>query len=95
MKADSLRSTFIYVPFDVQAWRKGDNRPDEQELVSGSIKQKQYLNAIIDKLPCLPQVFQDEEEAGDAEVQTTDLQRFIDKVKNVTQLTDLTPAILN
>jgi len=44
-----IKNTYAHVPFNVNAWRKGNSRPEEQGLVLGSVKEKGELKAIVDK----------------------------------------------
>lgn len=44
-----IKNTYAHVLFNVNAWRKGNSRPEEQGLVLGSVKEKGDLKAIVDK----------------------------------------------
>lgn len=43
-----IKRTFAHVPFQVNAWRKGKNRPAEQGLVLGSTGRRNKLKALVD-----------------------------------------------
>ena len=43
-----IRETFAHVPFQVEAWRSGKNRPQVQGLVLGSTVRKKQVIALVD-----------------------------------------------
>ena len=43
-----IQQTYSHVPFNVKAWRKGDNRPEAQGLVLGCTGKKNEVTAIVD-----------------------------------------------
>lgn len=43
-----IRDTFTHVPFQVEAWRSGKNRPKVQGLVLGSTMRKKQIIALVD-----------------------------------------------
>lgn len=43
-----IKKTYTHVPYHVNAWRKGNSRPEAQGLVLGSVKEKGELKAIVD-----------------------------------------------
>ena len=43
-----IQKTFAHVPFNVKAWRKGQNRPSQQGLVLGSTGKKNAVTALVD-----------------------------------------------
>lgn len=43
-----IQETYAHVPFDVQGWRSGKNRPEVQGLVLGSTKKKGTITALVD-----------------------------------------------
>ena len=43
-----IRGTFAHVPFQVEAWRSGRNRPQVQGLVLGSTMRKKQIIALVD-----------------------------------------------
>ena len=43
-----IRDTFTHVPFQVEAWRNGKNRPKVQGLVLGSAVRKKQVIALVD-----------------------------------------------
>ena len=43
-----IKRTFAHVPFQVNAWRKGKNRPAEQGLVLGCTGRRNKLKALVD-----------------------------------------------
>lgn len=45
---NEIRETFAHIPFTVQEWRNGKNRPKQQGLVLGSVKKKKQLTALVD-----------------------------------------------
>ena len=44
-----IRKTYALVPFQVSDWRMGENLPDAQGLVLGSISGKHGITALVDK----------------------------------------------
>jgi len=45
---EEIKKTFHHVRFQVEKWRKGEERPTEQGLVLGSIKKKGKITALVD-----------------------------------------------
>jgi len=45
---EEIKKTFHHVRFQVEKWRKGEERPTEQGLVLGSIKKKGQITALVD-----------------------------------------------
>ena len=43
-----VQETFAHVPFQVKAWRSGQNRPKVQGLVLGSTMKKKQVIALVD-----------------------------------------------
>ena len=43
-----IQQIYSHVPFNVKAWRKGDNRPEAQGLVLGCTGKKNEVTAIVD-----------------------------------------------
>ena len=43
-----IQQTYSHVPFNVKAWRKGDNRPEAQGLVLGCTGKKNEVTAVVD-----------------------------------------------
>ena len=43
-----IKETFVRVPFDVNGWRQGRNRPKEQGLILGSTGGKNHVTALVD-----------------------------------------------
>ena len=43
-----IRDTYAHVPFDVNGWRQGRNRPKEQGLILGSTGGKNHVTALVD-----------------------------------------------
>lgn len=43
-----IQQVYSHVPFNVKAWRKGDNRPEAQGLVLGCTGKKNEVTAIVD-----------------------------------------------
>ena len=43
-----IQQIYTHVPFNVKAWRKGDNRPEAQGLVLGCTGKKNEVTAIVD-----------------------------------------------
>ena len=43
-----IQETYAHVPFDVEGWRSGKDRPDVQGLILGSTKKKGALTALVD-----------------------------------------------
>ena len=43
-----IQQIYSHVPFNVKAWRKGDNRPEAQGLVLGCTGKKYEVTAIVD-----------------------------------------------
>ena len=43
-----IQQIYSHVPFNVKAWRKGDNRPEAQGLVLGCTGKKNEVTAVVD-----------------------------------------------
>lgn len=43
-----IRDTYARIPFDVNGWRQGRNRPKEQGLILGSTGSKNHVTALVD-----------------------------------------------
>ena len=43
-----IRDTYAHIPFDVNGWRQGHNRPKEQGLILGSTGGKNHVTALVD-----------------------------------------------
>lgn len=43
-----IRDTYTHIPFDVNGWRQGHNRPQEQGLILGSTGGKNHVTALVD-----------------------------------------------
>ena len=46
--AQELRKTYVRVPFDVPAWRKGEKCPTVQGLILGSTQRSKQVDALVD-----------------------------------------------
>lgn len=43
-----VRQTYAHIPFSVQEWRQGENRPTQQGLILGSISRRKKITALVD-----------------------------------------------
>ena len=46
--AQEVRKTYVRIPFDVSAWRKGEKRPTVQGLILGSTQRSKQIDALVD-----------------------------------------------